>query len=66
MFIRKIKKGGWVMGINKKLEERINELDINEQRIALLLLKGIEEGKANSQLEELIIDEIDYLLEEGE
>lgn len=54
------------MGINKKLEERINELDINEQRIALLLLKGIEEGKANSQLEELIIDEIDYLLEEGE
>lgn len=54
------------MGINRKLEERIKELDINEQRIALLLLKGIEEGKTNSQLEELIIDEVDYLLEEAE
>lgn len=52
------------MGINKKLEERIKELDTNEQRIALLLLRGIEEGKINSQLEELILDEVDYLLEE--
>lgn len=51
------------MGINKKLEERINELDINEKKIALLLLKGIEEGRTNIQLEDIIIDEIDYLLE---
>lgn len=53
------------MGINKKLEERIRELDANEQRIALLLLKSIEDGKTNSQLEDIIIDEIDYLLEGG-
>lgn len=52
------------MGINNKLEERLNQLDIKEQRIAKLLLEGISDGKTTIQLEELIMDEVDYLLEE--
>lgn len=51
------------MGINNKLEERIKQLDPKEQKLALLLLKGIAEGKTNGQLEELLLDEVDYLLE---
>ena len=52
------------MYINNKLEDRLNELESKEQRIAKALLKAIAEGKTSGQLEQLIIDEVDYVLEE--
>lgn len=53
------------MSINIHLIERINKLDKIEKNVAMALLKELNDGyKNNSLLEELILEEIDYWLEE--
>lgn len=53
------------MDINNDLQRRLNELPPDISYLAREIILAIEKGKNNTQIEELILGEINEIISEG-
>lgn len=60
------KKGNMIMAIKEHLIKRIDEIDPKFRDLAYILLNALDEGKNQSQIEDLIFSEISELMEDDE
>lgn len=60
------KKGNMIMAIKEHLIRRIDEIDPKFRDLAYILLNALDEGKNQSQIEDLIFSEISELMEDDE
>lgn len=60
------KKGNMIMAIKEHLIWRIDEIDPKFRDLAYILLNALDEGKNQSQIEDLIFSEISELMEDDE